>query len=66
MLPARPTARALVLAFFLLAALGGTPSAASARTGAPETPPFEDVTVFVAKQIVTMEPGLPEATAARD
>lgn len=63
MLPARPTARALVLALFLLAALGGTPSSAPARTGAPETPPFEDVTVFVAKQIVTMEPGLPEATA---
>ncbi|MCR9095577.1 MAG: amidohydrolase [bacterium] len=48
----------LVLLFVLAA-----PTSALARANAPTAPPFEDVTVFVAKQIVTMEPGQPEATA---
>ena len=61
-----PTARggrfaaSALLVASLLAALA--PSA-SARSGVSDTPPYEDVTVYVAREIVTMEPGQPTATA---
>lgn len=60
MLPARALARVLLL---ILLATGFPPASALARPDAPDSPPYEEVTVFVAKQIVTMEPGQPEATA---
>ena len=61
-----PTARggrfaaSALLVASLLAALA--PSA-SARSGVSDAPPYEDVTVYVAREIVTMEPGQPTATA---
>ncbi len=59
MLPARFVSCVLALALALLA----VPAAAFARASASDAPPYEDVTIFVAKKIVTMEPGQPEATA---
>ncbi len=58
--PDRVLAGVLVVALTVIAL---SPGPALARSDAPATPPYENVTVFVAKTIVTMEPGQPEATA---
>lgn len=62
-LPRRVRAALLAIPLAILPAIGPGDAAAANDRDAGPTPPASPITVFVAKQIVTMEPGQPEATA---